>query len=173
MSTLTADPAAPAGPATPRHIDLGLLLVRIVPFGVLAVFGAQKLFGAFGGGGLSATEATFAQMGYHPALFFALLGGACEFAGGLLLMFGLLTPLAAAMVMGTMINAFAAVADKPLENSALAIVLLVLAAGLAFAGPGRFSLDAGRPWQRTGFVWGGASVALALVTAVASLLVAH
>ncbi|HJQ47112.1 MAG TPA: DoxX family membrane protein [Amycolatopsis sp.] len=52
-------------------------------------------------------------MGYHPALFFAHLGGMCECAGGLLLVFGLLTPLAAAMVMGTMINAFAAVADKP------------------------------------------------------------
>lgn len=173
MSTLSAETTAPVARSAQSHVDLGLLLVRIIPFGVLAIFGAQKLFGAFGGGGLSATEASFGQMGYHPPLFFALLGGTCEFAGGLLLMLGLLTPLAAAMVMGTMINAFAAVADKPLENSALSIVLLVIAACLAFAGPGRFSLDAGRPWQRTGFTWGGASVALAVVTAVASLLAAH
>ncbi|HJQ47111.1 MAG TPA: hypothetical protein VJ870_12450 [Amycolatopsis sp.] len=49
----------------------------------------------------------------------------------------------------------------------------MIAAGLAFAGPGRFSLDAGRPWQRTGFVWGSASVAVAVVTAVTSLLVSR
>ncbi|WP_037357381.1 DoxX family protein [Amycolatopsis orientalis] len=175
MSTVSAEPTAPTGSvhAGWSHTDVGLLLVRIVPFGVLAVFGAQKLFGAFGGGGLAATEASFAQMGYHPALPFALLGGTCEFVGGLLVMSGLLMPLATAMVMGVMINAFAAVADKPLENSGLAIVLFMSAAALAFAGPGRFALDAGRPWQRVGIRWGAASLTLAVVTAVPSLLVAH
>ncbi|NKQ56062.1 DoxX family protein [Amycolatopsis sp. K13G38] len=172
-TTVSAETTATTTAYRTPQVDLALLLVRIVPFGVLAVFGAQKLFGAFGGGGLTATEASFAQMGYHPPLFFALLGGGCEFAGGLLLLFGALTPLAAAMVMGVMINAFAAVADKPLETAALPVILLVIAAALAFSGPGRFSLDAGRPWQRTGFTWGGVSVALAVVTAGASLVVAH
>ncbi|WAL62985.1 DoxX family protein [Amycolatopsis cynarae] len=171
MSTATSGTATrPATRTAPSPLDLGLLLARVIPFGVLAVFGAQKLFGAFGGSGLSGTEAAFAQMGYHPALFFAILGGASELVGGLLLMFGLLTPLGAAMAMGVMINAFSAVSSAPLSTSGFPIVVGGLALALAFTGPGRYSLDAGRPWQRTGLAWGGLSVALAVVTAVASLL---
>lgn len=158
--------------STSAAIDLGLLLLRIVPFGVLTVFGAQKLFGFFGGGGLAGTEAAFAQMGYQPALFFAVLGGASELLGGLLLVLGLLTPLGAAMSMGVMINAIAAVSAKSLDVLGFPIVLGAVALALAFTGPGRYSLDAGRPWQRTGLVWGGASTGLAVVTSGAALLLA-
>lgn len=172
MST-TAPTTTAAAPDTRVDLDLGLLLVRVVPFAVLMIFGAQKLFGAFGGGGLSETAASFAQMGYSPALFFAVLGGCSELFGGLLLMLGLLTPLGSAMVLGVMINAFAAVASKPLSTSGFSIVLGVLAVALAFTGPGRYSLDAGRPWQRSGLKWGGLSIALAVVTAVGSLLATH
>jgi putative oxidoreductase len=157
--------------ASSSALDLGLLLLRIIPFGVLTIFGAQKLFGAFGGSGLAGTEASFAQMGYHPALFFAILGGASEFLGGILLILGLLTPLGAAMAMGVMINAIVAVSSKPLDTLGFPIVLGAVALALAFTGPGRYSLDADRRWQRTGLVWGGASLGLAAATAGASLLV--
>lgn len=175
MSVVSSEITAATGTAraTRSHVDLGLLLLRIIPFALLAVFGAQKLFGAFGGGGLAGTEASFAKLGYHPALVFALVGGGSELVGGLLLVFGLLTPLGAAMVLGVMINAFAAVASQGLEAAASPVVLGAIGLGLAFTGPGRFSLDAGRPWQRAGLVWGGASVALAVVTATASLLFAN
>lgn len=86
-------------------VDAGLLLPRVIPFGLLAVHGAQKLFGAFGGRGLEGTAAGLALMGYEPALFFAVLGGGCELAGGLLLVLGLFAPLGAAMALGVMINA--------------------------------------------------------------------
>lgn len=154
----------------PSTVDIGLLLLRVVPFGLLVVQGSRKLFGAFGGSGLSATAESFGQMGYQPATFFAVLGGGSEFVGGLLLLFGLLTPLGSAMALGVMINAVIAVSDKGLDTVSSPIVLGIVAATLAFTGPGRYSLDAGRPWQRTGLFWAGASIALAVVTAVASLL---
>ena len=40
---------------------------RLVLGGYLAVHGAQKLFGAFGGKGLDAAAEGFAKMGLHPA----------------------------------------------------------------------------------------------------------
>jgi putative oxidoreductase len=151
-------------------VDVGLLVLRIVPFGLLAVQGARKLFGAFGGSGFAATAESFGQMGYQPAEFFALLGGGSELVGGLLLAFGLLTPLGSAMALGVMINAVVAVADKGLDTVSSPIVLGIVAVALAFSGPGRYSLDAGRPWQRTGLVWAGASIGLAMITAVGSQL---
>lgn len=151
-------------------VDAGLLLLRVVPFTMLAVHGSQKLFGAFGGKGLEGTAAGFARMGYEPALFFAVLAGGAEFVGGLLLVFGLLTPLGAAMALGVMINAAVSVAGKGLEPTGHAIVLGVVAAALAITGPGRYALDAGRPWHRTGFATAGASIGLALLTALAALL---
>jgi putative oxidoreductase len=150
--------------------DAGLLLLRVIPFGLLAVHGAQKLFGAFGGRGLEGTAAGFALMGYEPALFFAVLGGGCELVGGLLLVLGLFTPLGAAMALGVMINAAASVAGKGLKPAEHAIVLAVLAAALAMTGPGRYALDDGRPWHRTGYPVAAASIGLALLTALAALL---
>ncbi|MDA3623992.1 DoxX family protein [Saccharopolyspora sp. WRP15-2] len=152
-------------------IDTALLLLRVVPFGLLTVHGAQKLFGVWGGKGLSGTASGFAAMGYEPAWFFALLGGGAEFVGGILLFLGLFTPLGAAMSLGVMINAVAAVAAKGLESSGYAIVLAVIAAALAISGPGRFSLDAGRPWHRTGPVVAAVSIAVAVATSAATLLV--
>lgn len=151
-------------------VDVGLLLVRVVPFAMLAMHGAQKLFGVFGGKGLEGTATGFARMGYEPALFFAVLGGGAEFVGGLLLVLGLLTPLGAAMALGVMINAAALEAGKGLGDAGHPIVLGVLAAALAITGPGRYALDAGRPWHRTGFTVAAASIGLALLTALAVLL---
>lgn len=53
--------------------------------------GAQKLFGAFGGGGLEGTAGFFAQIGLQPAFLMALLAGLGEFFGGLFLAIGLFT----------------------------------------------------------------------------------
>jgi len=54
--------------------------------------GAQKLFGWFGGGGLDATAEGFATgLGLEPGMFFAVLVGATEFFGGLLIAVGFLT----------------------------------------------------------------------------------
>src|SRR5712692_6403604 len=54
---------------------IGLLLVRLV-FGVLmAAHGSQKLFGWFGGYGLTGTGAFFEQLGFRPGGLFAASNG--------------------------------------------------------------------------------------------------
>lgn len=72
-------------------------LVRVIAGLNLIPHGAQKLFGAFGGGGLEATAQGFAKMGYEPGLLWATLVALTEFAGGVLIALGLLTRPAAAV----------------------------------------------------------------------------
>ncbi len=151
--------------------DVGLLLLRVVFGGLLFVHGTQKLFGWFNGYGLSATAQGFQQMGYDPGKFFATLAGLCEAVGGGLLFLGLLTPLAAAIVLGTMINAMHVTWSGGLSGYESALLFAVVAVALGFTGPGRFSLDHGRPWQRDGLVWGVGAIVVGVVAAVVTLVV--
>ncbi len=127
--------------------DLGLLLLRLgvgLPF---ALHGAQKLFGWFGGGGPRGTAAYFATLGFGDGRAAALLAGASELLGGLGLAAGLLTPLSAAGIAGTMTTA--ALVNNA-ENGFWSVAkgwelngyLIVVALAVAVAGPGRLSLDA-------------------------------
>jgi putative oxidoreductase len=153
--------------------DIGLLLLRVVFGGLLAAHGTQKLFGWFDGLGWSKNAVTFDSMGYNPGKLFGTLAGLSEFTGGLLLLLGLLTPLAGAIVLGTMINAVNAgwsgglLTGKGYET---ALLFAAVGAAIAFTGPGKFSLDSGRPWQRNGFVWGAGAVVLGVVCAVLALI---
>src|SRR5688500_10153150 len=90
-------------------MDIGLLLIRVVLGGFLAGHGLQKLFGWFGGHGIAGTGGFFETLGYRPGKRHAVLAGATELVGGVLLVVGFLTPLAAAMVVGVMVNAAGAV----------------------------------------------------------------
>ena len=71
-------------------------LVRFMAGLFLMPHGAQKLFGWFGGGGLEGTAGWFAKVGFEPAMPLAVVVGATEFFGGLLVAIGLLTRPAAA-----------------------------------------------------------------------------
>ncbi|MHA5049703.1 DoxX family protein [Streptomyces sp. SD15] len=159
-----ASPEPMARPAVSAG-DCGLLLLRLT-FGLLmAAHGAQKLFGIFGGAGLSATADGFEALGYHPATLFAVIGGASEFLGGLGLALGLFTPLAAAAVIGVMINAMVTVtaehglwaSDGGVEyNVSIAVAALTIAA----TGPGQLALDRPFRWGKGG--WLEAALALFL-----------
>ncbi|WP_328409921.1 DoxX family protein [Nocardia sp. NBC_00403] len=153
--------------------DIGLLLLRVVFGGLLAAHGTQKLFGWFSGYGWSKNAAVFDSMGYNPGKLFGTLAGLSELTGGLLLLLGLLTPLAAAIVLGTMINAVNTTWSGGLltgKGYETALLFAVVGATIAFTGPGKFSLDSGRPWQRQGFVWGAGAVVLAVAAAVLTLI---
>ncbi|MBF6102221.1 DoxX family protein [Nocardia cyriacigeorgica] len=154
--------------------DIGLLVLRVVFGGLLAAHGAQKLFGWFDGPGLSANSANFEAMGYNPGDLFGTLAGLSEFAGGLLLLLGLFTPLAAAIVLGTMINVIHVMWGGGMLDAAagyeMGLLFATVAVAVAFTGPGRFSLDHGRPWYRAGVAWGVGAVALAVVTGVLTLI---
>ncbi|MEV5837126.1 DoxX family protein [Nocardia sp. NPDC052112] len=153
--------------------DFGLLVLRVVFGGLLAAHGAQKLFGWFNGPGWSANAAGFDSMGYNPGKLFGTLAGLSEFTGGLLLVLGLLTPLASAIVLGTMINAVNATWGGGLlsgKGYEMPLLFATVGAVVAFTGPGKFSLDHGRPWQRQGVVWGVAAILIAVIAAVVTLI---
>ncbi|WP_432575206.1 DoxX family protein [Kineococcus sp. SYSU DK005] len=125
--------------------DLARLVLRLGVGGTLAAHGAQKLFGAFGGGGLQGTEGAMHAMGFRPGRRSALLAGLGETGGGALLALGLATPAAGATAAATM--AAAATVHAPngfwatsngLEYPA---VLALVSSALAVAGPGRYSVD--------------------------------
>lgn len=78
----------------------------------LVAHGTQKLFGWFGGGGLSGTAAMFNQVGFTPGKVNAVAAGLTEAGGGALLALGLATPSAGGAIAGTMTVAAAMHADK-------------------------------------------------------------
>ncbi|NKY58566.1 DoxX family protein [Nocardia flavorosea] len=151
--------------------DTGLLILRLV-FGLLfAAHGAQKLFGWFGGEGLAANNAGFEKMGFEPGNVFGTVAGLSEFVGGLLLALGAFTPLAAAIVLGTGIVIVNTGFGKGLLGGyEMGLLFAVVALAVAFTGPGRFSVDNGRPWARTGLTWGVISVAVAVAAALVTLV---
>lgn len=83
-------------------MEIGLLVLRLVVGVGFGAHGAQKLFGAFGGGGIAGTGGHFEQVGLRPGRAHALAAGVCEFGGGLLIAVGLVTPFAAAALIGVM-----------------------------------------------------------------------
>jgi len=77
-------------------MSVGLLILRLVVGLSLAAHGAQKLFGWFGGYGLTGTGRFLEQLGFRPGRLHAAQAGLAELLGGLFLSAGLLTPAAAA-----------------------------------------------------------------------------
>ncbi|MCL5043508.1 MAG: DoxX family protein [Gammaproteobacteria bacterium] len=132
------------------HSDAGFAaLVLRVPLGIiLAAHGAQKLFGWFGGNGLSGTAQWMGSIGLEPGLLMALLAGSAEFFGGLALILGLLTRPAAAVAAFTMVVAIFSVHISNglfMSNNGYEFALSLLAASLALTlqGGGRLAMDNG------------------------------
>lgn len=131
--------------------DYGSLILRLALGLLLAGHGAQKLFGWFGGPGLSGVAGWLGSMGFRPAPLWAFLAGLVEFGGGLLFILGLFNPLGSLGILASMLTAIAKVhwpklwlASGGFEYALLISAVVIV---LALEGPGRFSLDA---------VWGTA-----------------
>jgi putative oxidoreductase len=146
--------------------DVMLLGTRLVLGSYLAVHGAQKLFGAFGGPGLERAGAGFERIGLTPGKPMAALAGATELGGGLLTVAGVADPAGPLAIIGAMTVASATHrASGPLAANRgfeLPLTNLAAAAALAAAGPGRFRI--GPPLSRrltTAAVAGGAVLAAA------------
>jgi putative oxidoreductase len=155
-------------------MDIGLLLLRVVVGLLFAGHGAQKLFGWFGGHGLGGTGGFMETLGYRPGKRHAAMAGLAEAGGGLLLALGWFTPLAAATIVGVMVNAIVAVhlragvwnTDGGYEYP---LVLVAAATALAFTGAGDLSFDSALGWNLSGAGWGFLAVALGCIGGVALL----
>ncbi|MET7538678.1 DoxX family protein [Streptomyces sp. NPDC005349] len=140
----------------------------------MAAHGTQKLFGWFGGGGIDGTGQFFAASGYPSPKSFAAVAGLSETLGGLGLVLGLLTPLAAAAVAGTLVNAIAVkwgggfFAPQGIEYE---LLIALGAVALALTGPGRIAVDRFLPGLRSHRLgYGVGAVALGVVVAGITLL---
>ena len=153
-------------------MEYGLLLLRIVVGVIFAGHGAQKLFAWFGGGGPQGTAQFFASIGYRRPRLMAVVAGLAEFGGGLLLIAGLLTPLAALLIATVMLNAIVTVVFPRgfLGGYEFELTLMTVALAVTATGPGRISLDRAIGWddELSGIAWAsavlGAAIVISLVT---------
>ena len=124
-------------------VDWALLIGRIIVGGVFMAHGSQKLFGAFGGPGLSGVVQMMGPLGYLVTIG--------EFFGGLGIIVGFLSRFSAAAIILIMLGAIAMVHGKVgffmnwmgqqggegFEYHLLAIAVL---SSILIAGPGRFAI---------------------------------
>ena len=137
LASYVADPGADG-------LYAGALLLRVVVGLTMAAHGLNKFFG---GGKIPGTARWFDSMGMKPnGKVHALAAATTETGAGFLFALGLLTPFAAAGIVGLMIVA-AWTVHRPKgffivkEGWEYNLVLATVAVGVAAIGPGRFSLD--------------------------------
>ena len=127
-------------------MNVGRLLLRGVVGPLFVGHGTQKLFGWFGGHGIEGTSGFFENLGLRPGKRHATAAGFSEAAGGALLTLGAFTPLAQAMVTGTMVTAIRKVhaPNGPWVTGngyEYNLTLIALTAALTETGPGSPSVD--------------------------------
>jgi putative oxidoreductase len=153
-------------------MDFGLLLLRFAAGLVMAAHGAQKLFGWFGGHGLTNTAGLFEKIGFRPGRPLATAAALSELVGGLLIVTGFLGPIGPAVVLATMIVAASVHWQNGLfamtNGIELPLLYAIVAVALGLAGYGALSLDTAL--GLTGF-WTPAVATVALVAGVIGGLV--
>ena len=126
-------------------VDLVLLVFRVAVGAVMLAHGVNHLFR---GGKVAGTARWFESLGMRPGKLHALLASWTEIGAGALLVLGLLTPLAAAGVIGVMLVAWITnhrgngfFIFRPGEGWEYVMTLTVCGFVLAVLGPGEWSLD--------------------------------
>jgi putative oxidoreductase len=101
------------------------------------------------GGKIQGTAGWFASLGMKPGILHAWLASLTEIAAGTALVVGLLTPLAAGAIVGTLLVAFVTnhrkagffVFRRPTEGWEYLMNLIAASIAIGCLGPGRWSLD--------------------------------
>ena len=91
----------------------GLLLLRVGLGAVLIAHGLQKLFGWWGGQGLTGFKNSLSDVGYQHADILTYVSAGGEIVAGVLLVLGLFTPLAAAGALAYLINGLLVERSRP------------------------------------------------------------
>jgi putative oxidoreductase len=156
---------------------LGLLILRVGLGGVFVGHGLQKLFGWWGGRGLTGLKDSLADIGYQHADILTYCAAGGEIAAGLLLVLGLFTPLAAAGALAYLVNSVLAGMSGQHHGRSFPfflpngheyeITLIVMATAVILVGPGRYGFDAGRGWARRPFIGSFAALVLGIGAGVA------
>jgi putative oxidoreductase len=156
--------------------DFGLLVLRVGLGVVLVAHGLQKLFGWWGGEGLTGFRNSLSDIGYQHADILTYCAAGGEIAAGVLLVLGLFTPLAAAGALAYLINGVVAgVAGQSgrsfpyfLPNGhEYELTLIVATVAVILVGPGRYGFDAGRGWARRPFIGSLAALLVGIAGGVA------
>jgi putative oxidoreductase len=130
--------------------DVAFTIMRLVLGVVFFAHGAQKMLGWFGGYGFSATIGFFGHMGMPAPVAFLVI--CTEFFGGLGLIVGLLTRIAALGIGVEMIGAIFMVhlqngffmnwfGNQKGEGFEYHLLTIAMAAALLLRGAGKFSVD--------------------------------
>ena len=124
----------------------GLTVLRIFVGVIFAAHGSQKLFGWFGGGGLTGTAQWMESIGLGPGTLMAALAGGTEFFGGLALIIGLLARPAALGLSFTLLVAIFSVHIHNglfMANNGYEFALALLGGTVAvlIEGAGKLSID--------------------------------
>lgn len=156
-------------------MDLALLVLRLVVGLLFVGHGAQKLFGAFGGGGLEGTAGMFDNIGLRPGWLHARAAGTAEFLGGVLIALGLFTPFAAAALIAVMTAAIITVhARNGIWNTnqgyEFNLVLIAAVFALAGIGAGSWSLDNAFSFDLHGVIWALGALAAGIIGGVGTVL---
>ena len=155
-------------------IDLGIFIIRVGLAAWLILESIATFFNLGGSEGLAGLEAEFA--GYAFPGILALAVPTAQLAAGLFLLFGLVTPLFAAVA--TVVTGFTALHALASSGAGLnvfawpegvwlSVILLVISVALQFTGPGLYSLDFGRRWARRPLASSWIFIVLAIAGVVA------
>ncbi len=123
----------------PLSLDFGLLLLRIIPFGFMAVNHGWGKFLKLTG---DAPIKFFDFGGAVPPAFTLGLTTFAELLCAVLIVFGLFTRFATVPMLITMlVAAFGAHSDNPFKEGEMALLYGALALIIFFTGPGKYSVD--------------------------------
>jgi putative oxidoreductase len=155
-------------------VDIAALVLRLAVGGTMIAHGWNH---GFGGGRLPGTARWFESIGIRPGWVHALFATVAELGAGALLILGLLTPLAAAAVVGTMVVALVAnhwkngfFIFRPGEGYEYVLMITLVACALGALGGGAWSADHLLGFRVDG--WAGLAVAAIAGGGGAALLLA-
>ena len=126
-----------------HDFDLGMLILRLAMGGMIFMHGYNHFFG---GGRLPGAGRWFDSLGIHPGIFHAWVTAVVEAGAGVMLAAGLLTPLAAAGVIGILTVAIVLVHRRNgffiiKEGWEYAGMIIAVCSAIGVLGPGRWSVD--------------------------------